>query len=299
MYYEDVYDALEANKTGTVTVFTDALDLEGTSFTGTIVVPEGQTLKITNAPDGLKVEGNAVIAKDVAQIGSQRYATLADALTAANAGDIITFLADITEDVTISKAVTINGAGFTYTGAMTLKADTIIKNVNFDGKGYNGYAVTTRGAQYLTIEGCTAKNYGYGFVQLASATALTTVKNVTVSNMNYGVKVDYSGAVVLENVDITVGVAAVLNSNYGEKTITIKDSKLNILGTWTRNNTIKTNYVFEGNNSIDTFIIEAALDNFKLAAGATLTAPCEITVTTVDGYKVEYADGKYISNENI
>ena len=197
--------------------------------------------------------------------------------------------------VEISQSVNIDGFGKTFTGDMTLKADVTIKNVNFDGKGFNGYAITTRGASYVTIEDCTAKNYGYGFVQLASGTALTTVKNVTVSNMNYGVKVDYSNAVVIENADITAGVAAVLNSNYGEKSITIKNSKLNILGTWTRNNTFKTNYVFEGNNSIDTFIIDAAIDNFKLAAGATLTAPNAITVTTVDGYRVEYADGKYIS----
>ncbi len=214
----------------------------------------------------------------------------------------IVFVNDIEGDVTIQNNnlvnITINGDGKTYTGAMTLKSDVTFKNINFDGKGFNGYAITTRGANNVTIEGCTAKNYGYGFVQLASGTVLTTVKNVTVSNMNYGVKVDYSNAVVIENADINVGVAAVLNSNYGEKPITIKNSKLNILGTWVRNNTIKTNYVFEGNNSIDTFIIEAAIDNFKLAAGASLTAPNEITVTTVDGYTVEYADGKYISKQN-
>ena len=226
---------------------------------------------------------------------------LTTAITNATTDINIVFLNDIVGDVTLnnSHVKIINGGGKTYTGKMTLKSDVTIKNVNFDGKGYNGYAIETRGAAYLTIEDCTAKNYGYGFVQLASGTVLTTVKNVTLSNMNYGVKVDYSNAVVIENADITATVAAVLNSNYGEKPITIKNSKLNILGTWARNNTIKTNYVFEGNNTINTFIIEAALDNFKLAAGATLTAPNEITVTTVDGYTVEYANGKYISNENI
>ena len=235
--------------------------------------------------------------ESVAKIGEQGYATLAEALAAATAGQTITFLADITEDVTVSTAVTIDGAGKTYTGAMELKADATIKNLNFDGKGYDGYAITTRGAQYLTIEDCTAKNYGYGFVQLASATALTTVKNVTVSDMGYGVKSDYSNAVVLENVDITATVAAVLNSNYGEKTITIKNSKLNILGTWKRKDAIKTNYVFEGANTIDKFITEDALDNFKLAAGATLTAPEGKTVTTVDGYEVKYENGVYTSVE--
>jgi hypothetical protein len=69
--------------------------------------------------------------------------------------------------------------------------------LNFDGKGYNGYAIETRGANYLTVDSCTAKNYGYGFIQLASATDKTTVKNVTVSDMGYGIKVDYSNAVVI------------------------------------------------------------------------------------------------------
>lgn len=226
---------------------------------------------------------------------------LMDAIKKATADINIVFVNDIVGNVTLKNTngiITINGDGKTYTGAMTLNSDVTFKNINFDGKGYNDYAITTRGTNYLTIENCTAKNYGFGFVQLASATALTTVKNVTVSNMNYGVKVDYSNAVVLENTNITVRVAAVLNSNYGEKPITIKNSKLNILGTWTRNNTIKTNYVFEGKNSIDTFKIDAAIDNFKLAAGASLTAPNEITVTTVDGYSVEYTDGKYISKQN-
>ena len=230
----------------------------------------------------------------VAKIGEQGYETLQAAINAATAGQTITFVADITENVTVDKALTIDGAKYTYTGAMTLKADATIKNLNFDGNGYNGYAITTRGAQYLTIEDCTAKNYGYGFVQLASATDITTVKNVTVSNMSFGVKVDYSNAVVLENVDITASSAAVLNSNYGEKTITIKNSKLNILGTWDRETAIKTNYVFEGANTVGEFKTEAAIDNFKLADGATLTAPNDIHVTTdVEGYEVVYADGAY------
>ena len=269
-----------ANITGTVT----------NSGNGTIAVVGNDNLEASI------VNGKVVLAaKPVAKIGETYYATLAKAIAAATAGQTITLAADVTEDVTLSKAVTIDGTGKTYTGAMTLKADATFKNVNFDGKGYNGYAITTRGAQYLTIDGGSAKNYGYGFVQLASATVLTTVKNVTVSNMNYGVKVDYSGAVVLDSVDITAGVAAVLNSNYGEKTITIKNSKLNILGTWERNNTTKTTYAFEGANTVDKFVTVDAIDVFKLAAaGTTLTAPEGKTVTTDVKYnRVVYADGKY------
>ena len=236
-----------------------------------------------------------VSAVKVAKIDDVEYKTLAEALAAAQPEQTITLIADVTENVTISKKVTIDGDGKTYTGAMELKADATIINVNFDGKGYNGYAITTRGASYLTIEDCTVKNYGYGFVQLASATALTSLKNTTISDVNYGVKVDYSSAVVLENVDVNAAVAAVLNSNYGEKTITIKDSKLTILGTWKRNNNVKTTYLFEGANTINEFKVEANLDNFKLAAGATLTAPEGQNVTAADAnkFKVVYVDGKY------
>jgi hypothetical protein len=174
----------------------------------------GYQIVFTNGDDGTYVEpiGEYELITDydyevypvaayVASIGEEKFFSLADAIAAAKAGDTITFLANITEDVTVSKDVTIDGAGFTFTGKMVLSSQNgtvTIKNVKFDGKGYNGYAVETRGVYYVTIEDCTAKNYGYGFVQLASATVLTTVKNVTVTNVNYGVKVDYSGAVVLE-----------------------------------------------------------------------------------------------------
>lgn len=228
---------------------------------------------------------------DVAVVNGKSYASLTEAV---KAGGTITLLDDVNEDITISKKVTIDGAGNTYTGKMTLKADTTIKNVNFDGKGYNGYALETRGAQYLTIEDCTAKNYGYGFVQLASATALTTVKDVVISNVNYGIKVDYSGKVVVENADITAAVAGILNSNYGEKTIVVKDSKINIYGTWARNNTTKTTILFEGNNTVDQFITDDAIDTFKLAADATLKAVENLAVTTdAEGYEVLFADGIY------
>ena len=270
----------------------------------TLKAPEGYTVNVT---EELKGQGYvveyvngvySVVAGNVLnQTTGNKYATLQAAIDAASTGNTIVLLKDITENVTVGKNVTIDGAEKNYTGKMemTNKADITVKNVNFDGKGYNGYAIESRGAYYITVEDCTAKNYGYGFIQLASGNVLTTIKDVTVSNMNYGVKVDYSNAVVLENLNLDCAVAAVLNSNYGEKTITIKNSNLSILGTWKRNNTIKTTYVFEGANTVDQFIIEEELDNFKLAdVNSTLTAPNEITVTTdVEGYKVDYADGKY------
>lgn len=234
---------------------------------------------------------------NVAKIGDNEYATLQAAINAAASGDTITLMDAITEDVTISKDMTIDGAGNTYTGKMTLtsKKNITIKNVNFDGKGTSTYAVHNKGAYYITIEDCTATNYSYGFLQISSSNVQTTVKNVTVSNMNYGVKIDYSSGVVLENVKLDCAVAGVLNSNYGEKTITIKDSDISILGSWTRNDTTNSTFVFEGANSVGKFNINADLDTFKLVEGATVTAPQDITATTdVADLKVVYKNGMYM-----
>ena len=259
-------------------------------YTTPVILKDNSSDEINKSEDAEDIE----IIKLVAAIGSEKYPSLQAAIEDAEAGAEIVLLAAVTEDITIDKKLTIDGDQNTYTGKMTVKADATITNVNFDGNGYNGYAVETRGANYLTIEDCTAKNYGYGFVQLASGTALTTVRNVAVSNCNYGVKVDYSNEVILDNVDLECTVAGLLNSNYGEKTITIEDSDISILGTWTRNDTIKTNIVFMGTNTVDEFVIDAAIDVFKLAKGSTLTAPEGQTITTdAEGYKVQYEDGKY------
>lgn len=63
LYYTSVAEALADNNktTGSVTVYVDELDMTGISYKGTIVVPEGKTLTITNAPAGLKTEGNAIV----------------------------------------------------------------------------------------------------------------------------------------------------------------------------------------------------------------------------------------------
>ena len=272
-----------------VSIANAAFEGESTVLTGN--VPYGYVVENANGTWGVRT------ATYVAQIGEKKYESLQAAINAATAGQTVTLLADITEDVTVNKSLTIDGADKTYTGKMTLsnKADIAIKNVNFDGKGYNGYAINSTGAYYITIEDCTAKNYGYGFVQIANGAVLTTVKNVTVSDCAYGIKIDYSNAVVLDNVKLSCSVAGLLNSNYGAKTITVKGSEISILGTWTKNDTVKTTYVFEGENTVGQFVIEATLDTFKLAdVNSTLTAPNTVTVTTdVADCEVKYENGTY------
>ena len=200
-------------------------------------------------------DGTFGVAVSAAMIGNNTYAKLADAIKAATAGQTITLLSDLTEDVTINKNLTIDGDGKTYTGNIkaTNKVDVVIKNVNFDGKGYNGYAIDMKGAYNITVEKCTVKNYGYGFLQNANGSVSTTVKDVTIKDVNYGVKVDYANSVLLENVKMTNVQFGILNSNYGAKTITIKNSELTTLNIWERNQTTYTTFKFEGKNTVAAF----------------------------------------------
>ena len=153
------------------------------------------------------------VAGNVVKVGETEYASLATAISNATAGSTITFIGDVHESVTISKKLTIDGAGFTYTGTMTANngltvtvqnvnfynggfykakgtsGTYTIKNCTFDGanKAY-GYAVTTVGANTVNVENCTVKDYSYGFWYNSSSLATHSVKNVTVENCNYGVR---------------------------------------------------------------------------------------------------------------
>ncbi|MBE6935616.1 MAG: hypothetical protein E7458_03845 [Ruminococcaceae bacterium] len=254
-----------------------------------------------------------------AAIDGTHYDTLAEAITAASAGNTITFLTDITEDVTVKKNLTIDGTEKNYTGTMTLEATVIIQNVNFiqgrvlksnsaiknitikdcnfDGKGLNVYAVELRYTGSIVIENCTAKNYGYGFLQVPKSNDTISVKNVEISDVNYGLKIDYSNNVTLENVNITnCEYYGIYNSNHGSKTIRIKDSSIGVLGTWDRNTGKTTTYIFEGSNTVDEFDIVGELDILKLAdVNSTLTAPegQNISIDDAQGKIVAYGEGKY------
>ncbi len=173
MYYEDVYMALEKNPTATVTVYEEKLDLEGIDFTGTIVVPEGQTLTITNAPADLKVEGEGevIIAQPVAKVGDTNYNSLQEAIDEANAGDTVTLLSDIalTDGIVIATddkivlelngyVISRNTEVTSSTAAITNNGDLTIQDTIGDGK-ITAYAANpdTAGIPYYannTITNC-------------------------------------------------------------------------------------------------------------------------------------------------
>ena len=54
--------------------------------------------------------------KNAAKIGESEYASIADALAAAQPGDTIVLLRNVTENITVNKSLTLNLGGFTLTG---------------------------------------------------------------------------------------------------------------------------------------------------------------------------------------
>ena len=252
------------------------------------------------------------VKKAVAIVGDVKYATLAEAVAV---GGEVTLLADVNENVTLAKSVTINGANNKYTGTMTINNVTAtiqnvafvkgqvykhkstgsaavitIKDCTFDGEGLNAYAVNVGNGTSLVIENVTAKNYGYGLLQVPSSFSAISVKDVEVSEMYYGFKVDYAGAVAFENVtvadDVTIGI---YDSNYGDKTYTIKNSEISSISIWERSAAKTTTFKFEGLNKVTSFTTSqyAKVDAEAKSSNNYYGDLAAVVAATQDGVTVE------------
>lgn len=265
----------------------------------------------------------------VAKIGDAEYTTLAKAIAGAVAGDTITLTADVTENVTINKSITIDGDDNQYTGTMTISdnKNVTIKNVDFvkgcidevagshgyltindcdfDGVDKSiGYAINHRGGDKLIIENTTAKNYKTGMLYIPSSVASISVKDVEVNNVAAAFNITYSGDGTFENVkfnNVTYGIHFMI---YGSRTYTVKNSDLsgatNPFWFWDKsNNACKVTVAFEGENIVPVFQNPIPAGALKLAEGATLTAPEGLDITTdVEDSYVAYKNGVYSVEAN-
>ena len=151
--YTDAVVALENNNTTSakVTIYADEIDLAGINFKGTIVVPEGETLTIYNAPEGLKTEGTVEVVVPVAKIGDVEYTDLQEAINAAQNGDEIVLLANLevigeTFTIAADKAITLNMNGKKIT-ATDNKAASVSYELFYN---YGELTVTGNGTIELT-----------------------------------------------------------------------------------------------------------------------------------------------------
>lgn len=141
--------------------------------TGKMAVESGEIVKTADATVGGVPEGYAwfdnadrtqSLSKAYAKIGETYYKSLADALAAANAGETVTLLDDVTADVVINKNITLDLGGKTLTntgagkatisvtgGTVTVKNGTVI-----GGTSYYNIEVTKGSNANLTLEDITA-----------------------------------------------------------------------------------------------------------------------------------------------
>ena len=130
---------------------------------------------------------------NAAKVGETGYTTLADAITAAQDGDTVTLLADVTEDVTINKNITLDLGDKTLTNTsageatLTVAVGTTatVKNGRIDG-GTGYYNIQNKGTATFEDVTATAGNTGssmidnYGDLTINSGDysgGLDTIKN--------------------------------------------------------------------------------------------------------------------------
>lgn len=134
-------------------------------------------------------EANGGATTDAAKVGERGFPTLAAALDNAQDGATVTLLADVTEDVTINKTITLDLGGKTLTNTSTGKATisvnggtvTVKSGAVQGGTGYYNIEVTKGSNANLTLEGVTAT---------AGNTGSSMIDNYGDLTINSG---DYSG----------------------------------------------------------------------------------------------------------
>ena len=161
------------------------------------------TLTIARAEN---VEGvlAEVIEKAEAKIGNTYYITLAKAIAAAKAGDVVkVFAGEYAQGLTVNKAITVQGETdaednnlVTFNGKLSITADdATVKNINFTNSGTAAYV----GAKNVTIDGCSL--VGSNGLYQSYTSGLVTFKNSYIKGGTYGIHFDGNagGEIVVDN----------------------------------------------------------------------------------------------------
>lgn len=138
-----------------------------------------------------------VVAQVVGDDGQPRnYQTFADALAGADEGDTVLLQKDLTEGITIDKAVTVDGSGHTITAdgdAVNVTAGGVtLKNVNATSE--NGYALCTNdGSDTNRVNGITVDGGSY-------------VSGTLNKQMNGTIRIGVNGKVTIQDANVHGGI---------------------------------------------------------------------------------------------
>ena len=225
----------------------DEFNISAGTFTSEVpndYCADGFEVKASTDASGNTTYGVEKAASYVAKIGEAGYDTLADAIAAAKDGDIVTLLADATEDVIINKNITLDLGGKTLTntnaGKATISvsngATATVKNGSvMGGTSYYNIEVTKGSNANLTLEDVTATagNTGssmidnWGTLTINSGTytgGLDTVKNepgakLTINDGTFTLEKGTSGftGVVFNYGDLTISGGTFIQSEKTSK----------------------------------------------------------------------------------
>ena len=158
-------EALKTKDQSSENTNSEALKTEGQPSED--VKPAGDSTSASKTLAELETPTKPETPKSAAKIGESEYASIADALAAAQPGDTIVLLRDVTENITINKSLTLNLGGFTLSGdanaaVVTISGDkpqVTVKNGTVTGgrnpQNGGGFAIDSAVVQLedLTITG--------------------------------------------------------------------------------------------------------------------------------------------------
>ena len=263
-------------------------ELNGTAIVSGTLTVNGQIILANKnatlkAVDGLNVATNIadykvvyadgtykVVAKVyVAQVGSTKYETFAEAMAAAQTGETIVLLADIT----LANAIDITGKTIDLNGK-TVKAD-IIGTVKTNGGLWitsTGHKMLGLGADIYSTENATVVNNANEVNIVSGAITLATTEWWTLQNQNLTIGSDATFTIpATSKFNVMNGTTVMVNGT------AINNGSLAIYGTAIVNGTLTVN------GTVELAALEATL---KAQEGLNV-------VTNIADYKVVYADGKY------
>jgi hypothetical protein len=234
--------------------------------------------------------------KFVAEVGTTKYQTLAEAIDAAQDGQTVTLLADATEDVVISKSITLDLGGKTLTNTnagnatISVKSGTVtVKNGNVvGGNDYYNIEVTKGSNANLTLTDVTATAGNNGSSMIDNWGTLTITSGTYTGGLNVvkseeGSVLNISGGTFTLSY-ATSGYTGVIFA-YGDTTISGGEfiQSLTTTGRWNHPQVIATGVV-EGHTAITKVtggsftnklsrenifrgVGNATSDNFKVSGG--------------------------------
>lgn len=267
----------------------------------------------------------------VASVNGVEYATLAAALEAAPANATVYLLANVNQNVTINKSITLDGADgvggrYEYTGTMVLASgkNITIQNVKFVDGGINkstrdtsgdyhvyncqfynngtyNYAMCFQGANLIDIKGCYVDHYKFGGLYIVSSTVTLNVDGFEVVDCSSYAMAFSSGVnnATIKGLSVTNAYYGVAIANNATRYVNISDITLeNVrLAIGDSDDAFAINCNLSGTNSFGTAALSQYAKITLVDSATTLAANQGLEpITNVAGSCVYFADGVYSVN---